>query len=412
MLWLYLHLPAFSDAPWTDDLEQLATGLYQQVAPPALWPPDGLLIRVDRLRHLYSQPEELASVLTQHLSQKGVTGRMATGTSPRMARLLARHGAPVCTDDPEIMHHALRQLPVTATDWPENVQKRLTRMGLHRLTDLLECHPSELTPRLGRQWYEDLQKVLGRSGDPVQEFQPQAAFRQSLTLNQETRDSNHLQGPLAHLLEALEDFLKQRQRHCDRLYLSLHHPGHAPTTLVLETSHSESRASVFLELACLRLASITLSDDVHALSVATARLVVPETTESHDLFDRTGNREQERQVLLQRLRARLGRNSLQCPDRRPDPRPEQCGYWHPDRKPGPRTSLRSAPVRPFWLQQPPKPLQHTPARWLNGPERLQGGWWNGDAIRRDYYIALMSNGQRAWLFRNRRNQWFIHGWFG
>jgi len=62
--------------------------------------------------------------------------------------------------------------------------------------------------------------------------------------------------------------------------------------------------------------------------------------------------------------------------------------------------------------QPPQPLTVTPQAWLNGPERLQGGWWDGDYVRRDYYIARLESGRRAWLFRNAEGQWFIHGWFG
>ena len=407
-----LGLITFNEARQRDCLERLASELYNLAAPLALWPPDGLLIRADRLRHLYPEPEDLASVLTQHLSQQGLHRHMATGTTPRMARLLARHGSAVCTDDPDTMHHALRRLPVTATDWPEKVRQRLTPMGLQYLGDLLECCPAELTSRLGPELYGDLQKVLGRAGDPVQEFHPRAEFRQTLALNQETRNTDHLREPLEQLLDALEAFLQQRQQRCDQLQLTLHHPGHRATNLALETSQAESRAAVFLELALLRLASFTLPDEVRALSLASGRTVAVEAAESHDLFDSTGSREQAHQALLHRLRARLGRDSIQCPGRRPDPRPEHCSRWQAGPTGNAGTGPRPGPQRPFWLQQPPQPLKRPPARWLNGPERIQGGWWDGDYVRRDYYIALLDNGQRAWLFRNQQDQWFIHGWFG
>ncbi len=405
-----ITLIAFNDARQQDQLERLATELYQLAAPLTLWPPDGLLIRADRLRHLYPGPEDLAAALTQQLSRRGLNGRVATGTTPRMARLLARHGAPVCTDDPDTMHHALRRLPVTATDWPEKVRQRLIRMGLQRVADLLECCPAELASRLGPELYDDLQKVLGRAGDPVREFHPRAVFRETLSLNQETRNTDHLQRPLEQLLNALEAFLQQRQQRCDQLRLTLHHPRNSSTSLVLETTRDESRAAGFLELAMLRLAAITLPDEVLALTLVSGRTVVARNAESHDLFDNTGSREQAHQALLHRLRARLGRDSIQTPGRRPDPRPEHCALWQPLREREAAPS-RSGPIRPFWLQQPPHPLRHPPVRWLNGPERIQGGWWDGDYVRRDYYIALLDNGQRAWLFRNHRNQWFIHGWF-
>ncbi|XOZ33936.1 Y-family DNA polymerase [Halomonadaceae bacterium KBTZ08] len=407
-----LALVPYSESQQSERLEQLAEQLYRLASPLVLWPPDGLVIRADRLTHLYPEPTDLASRLEQHLAQHGLNSLMATGTTPRMARLLARHGTQVCTREPGTMHQALRQLPVTAMDWPRTVRQRLVRMGLQRLEDLIACCPAELTSRLGPELYNDLQRTLGQAGDPVQEFHPQAGFHQSLTLNQETRDTNQLRGPLEHLLAALEAFLRQYQQLCDRLELTLHHPDHPPTPLVLETRQGEWRPEAFLELALLRLASCNLPDDVRALSLATNRTVANDVTASDDLFDNGETRQQARQSLLHRLNARLGRNSIQCPAKRPDPRPERCAHWQPVQGQSRTEAPHSGPARPLWLQQPPQQLKRPPVRWLNGPERIQGGWWDGDYVRRDYYIALLDSGQRAWLFRDQRNQWFIHGWFG
>jgi protein ImuB len=51
---------------------------------------------------------------------------------------------------------------------------------------------------------------------------------------------------------------------------------------------------------------------------------------------------------------------------------------------------------------------------LDGPERLETGWWDEQGISRDYYTAVNGAGMRLWVFRNRQRapNWYLHGIFG
>jgi len=57
---------------------------------------------------------------------------------------------------------------------------------------------------------------------------------------------------------------------------------------------------------------------------------------------------------------------------------------------------------------------------LEGPERLETGWWDEHGIARDYYTAVNPGGIRLWIFRDRlrrqhaddRSGWYLHGIFG
>ena len=51
---------------------------------------------------------------------------------------------------------------------------------------------------------------------------------------------------------------------------------------------------------------------------------------------------------------------------------------------------------------------------LGGPERIEGGWWDGTDVARDYYVASQRNGRRLWIYRERRSRggWYLHGLFG
>ena len=78
--------------------------------------------------------------------------------------------------------------------------------------------------------------------------------------------------------------------------------------------------------------------------------------------------------------------------------------------------------RPLWMLPEPAPLRVDDGyplhqgrlRILDGPERLETGWWDEDGIARDYYTAINPRGVRLWVFRSRsRNaSWYLHGLFG
>ena len=86
----------------------------------------------------------------------------------------------------------------------------------------------------------------------------------------------------------------------------------------------------------------------------------------------------------------------------------------------------AAGTRPLWLLREPRRLEAAPdgsgypcddgqrLDLLAGPERIETGWWEGDDIERDYYIAADAEGARLWIFRERggSQRWFLHGYFG
>ena len=53
----------------------------------------------------------------------------------------------------------------------------------------------------------------------------------------------------------------------------------------------------------------------------------------------------------------------------------------------------------------------SPLALVYGPERIEDGWWDKPASR-DYFVAQNAQGQRFWLFFERRQQrWFLQGIF-
>ena len=53
---------------------------------------------------------------------------------------------------------------------------------------------------------------------------------------------------------------------------------------------------------------------------------------------------------------------------------------------------------------------------MDGPERIESGWWEGRDVRRDYFVArTQETGQTLWIFTEARSGgasgWYVHGIF-
>jgi len=77
--------------------------------------------------------------------------------------------------------------------------------------------------------------------------------------------------------------------------------------------------------------------------------------------------------------------------------------------------------RPLWLLQSPRklitregvPTYQGELTLEAGPERIEAGWWDGEEVCRDYYVATNPMGEAFWVFREHRDlqAWYLHGVF-
>jgi protein ImuB len=126
--------------------------------------------------------------------------------------------------------------------------------------------------------------------------------------------------------------------------------------------------------------------------------------------------------LVERLRARLGEEAVYGVCLIPEHRPEAAWRRVHELRLGavPRTEqgidrgMAQDRPRPIWLLQEPLPLLEPEI--LEGPERIESGWWDGNGVARDYYVARdglgQAHGVRLWVFQERQSKrWFVHGIF-
>lgn len=395
-------------------LAEQARWLYRHAANITLYPPDGLLVEAGSLQKLYGGLTAIRQTFEQALSQRQLTAWMATGHTPLAARLCARAGQGQCTTNREQMAQQLSCLPLTAVELDDRTLTRLQRLGLTQLGGVMQLPARELAHRLSSDTLAYLQRIQGTRPDPQQPWRPPHHFRQQADFAQDIEHSQGLLFPLHRILGELEEDLCWRQQDTDSLQLVLNHRHHEPTRLRIRTSGAEHRAEAFLELLRIRFEQHPLKAPVTSLVLSVRRFLGRDASHSNDLLGETPNSNEAWHTLISRLQARLGEDALQQLSPRADHRPEHAWTTASLSRRACTTGTEESgrPHRPLWLLQSPYPLQETPNAWFSGPERISGGWWDGQRVHRDYYIAQLASGQLAWVFRDVRDGWFVHGWFG
>lgn len=396
-------------------LRQQAVWLYRHVARITLHAPDGILTEAGSLCRLHGGLQGLWETLESELTRRNLTAWLACGHTPKAARLLARTQQGQCTDDRQALKQSLHAIPVEHAELDPRATERLQRMGLQSLGRIFQLPDRELARRLGPETCLELQKLVGTAADPQKEWSPPAHFHRRLDFAEDVEHTSGLQFPLQRALQELEEELRWRQHSTDTLNIQLHHRSDAATGLPLRTTAPEHRAPAFLALLRLKFERLELTSPVVGATLQVQRFIARHTPGGDDLFGESGSdRTEAWQHLLSRLQTRLGDSALRVISAQDDHRPEQACQLRAIAASGQSAPKgnQTLPRRPLWLLKAPQPLVHMPQEWLAGPERISAGWWDGERIQRDYYIARLHSGQTGWLFRDVTGGWFIHGWFG
>jgi protein ImuB len=203
-----------------------------------------------------------------------------------------------------------------------------------------------------------------------------------------------------------------------RLKLELEHAHHAATPVVLGLSAPSRDASHLVTMLREKLATIELPEAVENLCLV-AEETRPLGSHNQALFADGRPSREERWRIIEHLRARLGMDRVHGLEMFPDHRPERAFRRS---QPGRAVDEGCDLHRPLWLLPQPVPLRagetlprmDTPLTLLDGPERLETGWWDDFDVKRDYFVARDASGTKVWLFRERKGgkDWFLHGIFG
>ncbi len=394
--------------------------------------PDGLLLEIKPSIRLFGGLRELCRKLREScLSDSAFASPehqpcFTLAPTPLAALAAARAGARCFITDPAVLPARLKPLPLSVLRWPEEQNARLAAMGVRTLGELLRLPRAGFARRFGPAQLADLDRLLGRRADPRQRLKKRERYRGRADLDHEIEDHERILQALRPLLDELESFLRARQRGITALQCRFHHYRAAPTCCVLRLAAPEAEAGRLQSLLRERLANIALPEPVRRCEVRSGELT-QRPLASQPLWS-AGERGHapagEMPALVEHLRARLGASAVYGLQRVSEHRPEKAWKKGTDLFIGARKApvAPSPAIRPLWLLATPEPLdQHRgrprrqgPVEIIEGPERIESGWWDGDDVARDYYVARDVHRSLLWIYRDCADgrRWFLHGIFG
>jgi protein ImuB len=386
----------------------------------------GIAIEIASTQRLYNGHARLTAAVRRGIRELGFHAALGVAPTPMAARLFARAEAQgravrACLRLEELRER-LGDLPLFLLDWPEKTLAHLADLGVLRLRDVLELPAEGIARRFGPEISLGLDRLMGRAADPRPSYVPPPRLRSRLELPAPAEGVEALLFALKRLLAEFAGALRGRGAGVQRLMLLLEHGRRPGTRVPLEFASPEREADFILAIAREKLGRLTLAAPTLALDLRAEALLPYVPREGAWL---PGAREQavDRERLVERLAARLGKERVFGVALADDHRPEKD--WAPVHRrvaPPGATAMDRVPIsRPTWLLQRPqrliardgRPTLQGALELAAGPERIESGWWDGEEVRRDYYVATSQRGEAYWVFREHRNleAWYLHGLF-
>lgn len=325
----------------------------------------------------------------------------------------------------------------------------LQGMGLHTVADLRRMPRAGLVRRFGAAVLDELDRALALQPDPRSWLELPAVFDTRLELQARAEHAEQVLAGADVLLARLVAWAQGRHARVAAFTLSMLHERNRqaenpPTRLRVELAEPALDAAHLQLLLRERLARLELAAPTLSLQLV-CRDAVQAPAPNGELFPTRASQREGLLRLLERLSARLGESQVQRLVAVADHRPECARRFEPaqaDARSAAATAaaqLQAAPAsaglpltRPAWLLPQPRPLaergalpllEGRPLQLVSGPERIEAGWWDGQPVARDYFIAMTDDGALIWIYRGRlpatepqpqaqpQAHWFLQGRF-
>ncbi|MCB2048663.1 MAG: DNA polymerase Y family protein [Novosphingobium sp.] len=430
-------------------LEKLALWAQRWGPWSALDPPDGLIVDVTGVAHLFGGEEALLADVRAALARRRLEGRLAIAPTAGAAWGLAHYGPDGAVLQPgDNAERRLGQLPVAALRLDDDVLLVLRRLGLKRLADLSGVAREALVRRFRNRRSPAanplirMDQLLGRVPEPMLPVIAVHAPLVQRRLMEPIRHRDLLDRVVTDLAEDMARELEGQGLGARRLELAMWKVDGEVVTRRLELAAPSRDAVHIASLFGRKL------DDVDAgFGIEMVRM---RSAWSENVALSQGDFEVAAEghgtslaAFIDRLAVRLGARAVRRPVPRASHVPERAQAWIGALEPGktlqeafefhhrPLKLLDSA-ERIAVLYASPDGLPRR-FRWrgevheiarVEGPERISPEWWRErSSVRlRDYYRIEDSEGRRYWIYRDgiagdgrggdaqgRPPDWFLQG---
>ncbi len=412
-------------------LRTLADTLYRFSGYVSLQPPDCVLLEIGGSLKLFRSHERLAQEAAAVCGSLGHQVSTRVASTPWAAIALARAGCRQLADVP------LADAGLEMAGVKDAVVERFANMGIYTLGPLLNLPSKSLGKRFGKPLLQYLAQLTGDLPDPREALTPSRRFQQVLHLLSPLRDKPTLydqpRSPMQQLAAELQQWLIGHQLGCESLTwrFSSHSSCESASMLVRFAKAKQSVAEI-MRISELQLEQLELPEEVLSIELQATRLQTW-SGQSHALFQLAGaaGTVGDPSTLVDEFNARLGEglcrrieaaaqhtpeHAWQACSVRPSRRAARLSHGsnHSSRNSTPNETgyLQQLHRRPLWLFDPPRRVSAAELELLQGPERIQSHWWQGQATSRDYYIAQHRSGAECWAFVDHNTDWYLHGYFG
>jgi protein ImuB len=377
----------------------------------------GFLLEVSGSLSLFGGLEVIMTRLRTGILALGFTASIACAPTARAAWWLALSGKETVIREEASLAAKLAALSIYTLGWSGDQLTMLTAIGTNTLGEVMALPRAGFARRFGQALLTELDQACGRVAEPRRFFTPPEQFTARLELPAAVEVASALLFAAKRLLTELAGFLAARASGVPHFDLSLAHDDLPPTvvTIHLVTAHRDE--AHFTLLVRERFDRLALPAPVYAIALRSP-VLTPVTGVNLTLFRDESDTRTDWTRLVERLRARLGVAAVHGLTMAAEYRPE---YVVRPAEPGTQAPPLHFGERPLWLFATPRPLQEIDAKpvlrgplaLVAGPERIESGWWDGNDIARDYFIAQDEDHSLLWVFREQGDArgWFLQGLF-
>lgn len=412
-------------------LDAVATALMQFTPEVVAWRGFALLMDVGASLTLFGGPARLCRRVMRTVRALGFTGRVGAAPTAEGAWLLARRPRNRGTAHRRrtlrmtTLVRQLDQLPCGLLPETQPFGDWLNDIGARNLDALRRLPRAGLLRRTDAALLSVLDRAYGEAPELFDWIKPPLTFRARLETGERVERADDLLDGATRLLLQLVGWLASLQRAIRIFTFYLEHErGRSavpPTALDIALAEPAWKETHLIRLVKERLAKLELPAPVIALRLEAVKIEAMAPPNA-SLFPDPGGSAEEFHRLLELLVARLGADNVLVPGVVDDYRPEVCNTWVP------AASARRGQLqevfqgRPFFLLPKPiallmrdeRPFYGSALRIVQGPERIEAGWWNDQTAARDYYLAQGSDDTRYWIYleRTQEARWYLHGLYG
>ena len=425
MQWLALYCPQLLSAPnpspselaaHTQSLQALAIWAGRFTPNVCVEGDCGLLLEVSNSLKLFGGLTALLRILRGDLEAMGYHTQLAGAPTARAAWWLALANQRRFLNDVQHLRNAIFPLPLEILSCDAKTHILLRNLGLRSIGDLLKLPREGIARRCGQPFLNAIDQALALQPEAHAYFQPPPYFDLRLELPAEIHSAEALLFAFKRLFVQLGGFLSARMAAVQILEIDLEHREPPATSLRIGLVEPSRDIDHLMHLLRERLNRVQLPQPVRALRLSAHEIRQWGGKPTSFLHDEIAQA-QELPALIEQLRARLGPEKVQGLALVAEHRPEKSGVACDL---GVRSMALKFGDRPFWLLEQPQRLQEhesgpwhaqRPLKLVAGPERIRCGWWDGNIVWRDYFVAQTEDLALLWVYREPGRAWYLHGHF-